>query len=337
MEVIATIWKTPYYPNRNAAMIEAGVDAFRIKCSHGNTQEIGAALLAARSQIDTCNWPVKLLADLPEAKLRLGAFPQIRIEVDHNVEFRFLHGLESSDPHAYIPFKTPELANHLNIGDTFIIGDGHLELEVIAIHSSNEFIARTCSRGLLTQYTSITIPSLMDQLDPIVPEIDQLITQLPKSHPDMVSFSFVRNQAMMHTLMDKLLAVTTPTWRPMIIAKIESQEGVRNVDEILEACHGIMVARGDLALNIPFEKMGLIQKRLVAKARQAGKYVIVATGSLQSLAHTALPSRADIIDVTNSCLDGASAIMLCDETAHTEHPERAVAIAKKIISAVEES
>ncbi len=335
MDVIATIWKQPYYTDRNAAMIEAGVDAFRIKCSHGDAQEIGSALLAARQQIDTCGKPVKLLADLPEAKLRLGEFPQMRIEVEKSVEFRFLHGPESSDPHAYIPFKTPELANHMRVGGSFYIGDGHLELEVTAIHSPNEFVARTLSHGILTQRTSVTIPHLMDQLDHVVPEIDQIIAELPKSRPDMVSFSFVRDQAMLHTLMDKLLAVTTPTWRPMVIAKIESAEGVRNIDEILEVCHGIMVARGDLALNVPFEKLGLIQKRLVAKARQAGKYVIVATGALESLMHTSLPSRADILDVTNSCLDGASAIMLCPETAHSEHPERAVGVAHKIIAAVE--
>jgi pyruvate kinase len=337
MDIIATIWKTPYQTERNARMMEAGVDTFRIKCSHGTPKEISTALQAARQQINNSTKPIKLLADLPEAKLRLGNFPQERMRVEANTEFRFLHGPESSDPHAYTPFVTPELANHLAVGDRFYIGDGHLELEVVTIHSPNEFIAKTLSHGLLTRRTGLTIPHIMDKLDHIVPEIDDILAELPKSKPDMVSFSFVRSQAMMHTLIDKLLTVTTSTWRPMVIAKIESQQGVENIDEILEVCHGIMVARGDLALNVPFEQLGLVQKRLVAKARAAGKYVIVATGALESLMHVSLPSRADILDVTNSCLDGASAIMLCPETAHSEHPERAVGIARSIISTVESS
>ncbi|MBT4856616.1 hypothetical protein HON52_00305 [Candidatus Uhrbacteria bacterium] len=335
MDVIATIRKMPYYTERNARMIDAGVDAFRVKCSHVSIPEISSALQAARQQIDASGRQVKLLADLPEAKLRLGDFPQEQMEVEKDVDFRFLHGPESSDPSAYIPFTTPALAQHLKIGDRFYIGDGHLELEVTDIHSPNEFIARSVSNGTLTRRASITVPSLMDQLDHIVPEIDDIIAELPKSKPDLVSFSFVRNQAMLHTLMDKLLAVTTPQWRPMVIAKIESAEGVKNVDEILEVCHGIMIARGDLALNIPFEQLGLIQKKLVAKARQAGKYVIVATGALESMLYTSMPSRAGILDVTNSCLDGASAIMLCPETAHNKNPERVVQVAHKIIAAVE--
>ena len=142
---------------------------------------------------------------------------------------------------------------------------------------------------------------------------------------------------MLERLIAKLMAVTTPEWRPMIIAKIESQGGVDNIDEILELAQGIMVARGDLALNVPFEELGLHQKRLVRKARAAGKFVIVSTGMLQSLLDNYLPMRSDILDVTNACLDGADAIMLCPETAHSETPERAVQVAKAIIGAVERS
>ena len=337
MDIIATIWKKPYKREKNEAMIAAGVDAFRIKCSHNSVEEISQSLQRARAHIDDAGANIKLLADLPEGKMRIGIFPQQRIDVPAETEFRFLHGPESSDPHAYIPFVTPSIAQHLNVGDTIYIDDGNLELVVTAVHSPNEFIAKTVGSGILSQKKAITIPSIMDHIDHIVPEIDQIIAELPKSRPDMVSFSFVKNQSMLLTLMNKLLSVTTSGWRPMVIAKIESSEGVKNIDEILEVCHGIMVARGDLALNVPFEQMGLIQKRLVAKARAVGKYAIVATGALESMLHTPMPSRASITDITNSCLDGASAVMLCPETALSDTPERAVTAAKKIISAVKES
>jgi len=170
-----------------------------------------------------------------------------------------------------------------------------------------------------------------------VPEIDEILAELPKSKPDMVAFSFVKSRQMLETLIAKLERQLTPDWRPLVIAKIESQEGVDNIDEILNICHGIMVARGDLALSVPFEKLGLIQKKLVAKARARYKYSIVATDMLGSLLDNYIPARSDILDVTNACLDGASAIMLCPETAHSETPERAIQVARAIIGEVENS
>src|SRR3989339_16707 len=191
MDIIATVWKKPYYADRNQRMIDAGVNAFRMKCSGLEIADISLALAAARQQIDASGTPVRLLVDLPEAKIRLGRFPQERLEVEEGEEFRFLFGPESSDPHAYIPFTKEGLARTLNVGDTFYLGDGHLELVITAIHSPNEFIAKSLAHGLFTQATGITIPALMDTLDHVVPEIDQIIAELPKSRPDMVSFSFV--------------------------------------------------------------------------------------------------------------------------------------------------
>lgn len=321
-------------------MINAGVDVFRVKSSHVGVAEISDALVQARRQIDQNGGRVQLLADLPEAKIRIGDFPDLtagkadgRIKLKKGQEYRFLKGELSADPEAYIPVAFEGLGSLLKTGDQLSVYDGRLMFEVTTVHSANEFIARLLNDGHIARWTSIVAPGIMDQIDHIVPEIDEIIRELPKSRPDMVSFSFVKNQRMMHELMDKLMRVTTPDWRPMVIAKIESEEGVKNVDEILEVCHGIMVARGDLALSMPFEQLGVIQKRLVAKARQAGKYVIVSTGALASMLDNHVPQRSDILDVTNATLDGASAIMLCPETCHSEEPERAVKAAKDIIAA----
>ncbi len=335
MQVIATIWKDPYYFDRNQAMIEAGVDAFRIKCSHWGADKISEALVKAREQINQSGRNVMLLADLPEAKLRLGKFPQNKIETHAGQEFRFLHGPESSDPHAYIPFQTENLADHLRVGEQFYIQDGQMSFEVTAIHSPNEFIAKTCHAGEIVQKTGMAIPRALDRLDHVVPLIDDIIEHLPKSRPDLVAFSFVKSRAMLEQLLSKLEKHTTPDWNPRVIAKIESKEGVENIDEILELVHGIMVARGDMALTMPYEYVGLIQKKLVAKSRAKGKYSIVATGALTSMLSQNIPQRSDILDVTNAALDGASAIMLCNETAHSEHPERSVTAVKRIIRAVE--
>ena len=337
MDIIATIWKKPYFADRNQRMIDAGADVFRVKCGHIPIKEISECLQFARQHISQQSRPVRLLADLPEAKIRIGEFPQETAQLTGGEEYRFLHGPLSGDPEAYIPVKTAGLGRLLREGDVFTLCDGSLSFCVTTVHGENEFIARAKNTNTLIQRTSLVAPRIMDQLNHIVPEIDEILAELPKSKPDMVAFSFVKSQDMMLTLANKLLSVTTANWRPMMIAKIESQEGVDNIDEILEVCHGIMVARGDLALNVPYEELGLIQKRLVAKARQAGKYVIVSTRMLSSMLTNHVPQRSDILDVTNTCLDGASAILLCPETAHSEHPERAVEAARKIITAVEAS
>ena len=335
MQIIATIWKDPYYFDRNQAMINAGVDTLRIKCSHWGAEQISEALIKARHQIDQSNQDVKLLADLPEAKLRLGAFPQNKITVSANQEFRFLHGPESSDPLAYLTFQKENLADYLRVGERFYIQDGQMSFEVTAIHSSNEFIAKTCHAGEIVQTTGMTIPRALDALDHVVPMIDEIIKLLPRSKPDLVAFSFVKSRAMLERLLAKLNQHTTPDWNPCVIAKIESQEGIENIDEILELAHGIMVARGDLALTVSYEYLGLIQKQLIAKARSRGKFSVIATGALTSMLTQNIPQRSDILDITNAALDGASAIMLCNETAHNEHPERAVMAAKRIIKAVD--
>ena len=335
MHIIATIWKKPYNPAHVQAMIDAGVDALRVKCSHDSAEEIAQTLSLVRKQITASGKNIDLIVDLPEAKLRLGRFPQERIKICEGQEFRFLYGQLSSDPLAYVPFVTENLADNLRVGEKFFVQDGNLQFEVTAIHSPNEFIAKSCHGGELVQSSAISITDMADKLNHIVPFIDEMLAKLPASKPEMIAFSFIKSRAMLQELIDKLKKHTTNNWNPRILAKIESKEGIDNIDEILDLVFGIMVARGDLALTTPFETLGLSQKYLVSKARKQGKYCVVATGTLTSMLSQALPARSDILDITNSCLDGASAIMLCNETAHHKNPGKVIETAKKIINAVE--
>jgi pyruvate kinase len=337
MDIIATIWKAPYYHDRNQRMIDAGVDYFRVKCSHISADEIIYSLQAARKQISQSKKTVKLIADLPEAKIRLGEFPQEKINLQKGEQYLFRNEQESSDPLEFIPIKYENIGSCLNINDEFYTGDGQLSFKVVKIISTNEFVAEANNSGLLVFRNSVTIPKIMDDIDHITPFIDEIIPRLPEIQPEMVAFSFISSKKMLEKLISKLSKYTTSNWQPKIIAKIESQAGVDNIDEILELADGIMVARGDLALTMPYAELGLTQKKLVSKARSAGKYVIVATQALQSLLNNYIPMRSDVLDVTNMCLDGASAVMLCTETAHSEHPERAVEVAREIISEVNDS
>lgn len=337
MDVIATIWKDPYYAERNQKMLEAGVDVFRMKFSHADLAKVSASLQAARAQVDAHGKGVRLLADLPEAKIRIGKIPDVSIKLAQDKIYTFVSAESTDDVEQFIPVAYPHLASQLNIGDLFYTGDGQLQFEVTVTDHADQFHARAMNNGALYNRCAITCEKLTDQLDHVTDELDAILAELPKSKPEMVAFSFVSSRHMLERLIQKLARVTTPDWQPLVIAKIESQGGIDNIEEIMKLAHGIMVARGDLALTVPFERLGLIQKMLVAKARRAGKYVIVSTGMLQSLLENYLPMRSDILDLTNACLDGASAVMLCKETAISETPERAVMVAKKIIAAVEAS
>ncbi|MDD5040241.1 MAG: pyruvate kinase [Patescibacteria group bacterium] len=337
MDIIATIWKEPYYHDRNQRMIDAGVDCFRLKCSHWGVDKIANSLLQARMHIDASGRPIKLLADMPEAKIRLGDIPGKRVNVTAGESFTFKTAESTSDVHEFVPLQLQNLDKHFKAGDVFYTGDGQLSLRVIEVQGSDRLVAVTQNDGRFILKTGVTIPGISDGLNHITPALDGILALLPESQPDYVAFSFINSRSMLETLNQKLARYTTRKWQPKIIAKIESRKGVENIDEIVDFADGIMVARGDLALTMPFAELGVTQKYLVRKAREAGKYVIVATQVLFSLLDNYIPNRSDILDVTNTCLDGASAIMLCAETAHNEHPERAVSVARDIIRAVEAS
>lgn len=335
MDVIATIWKKPYYFDRNQKMIDAGADCFRIKCSHRGVDDINICLHQAREQIDKSGKKVLLLADLPEAKIRLGEFPQEKQILPVNKIYKFKTSERSENLDEFIPVKYPELAKFLKVGDRFYTGEGQLLFEVVSIRDNDHFEAKTINSGVLTFFTGITIPGVIDKLDHITPAIDEILAVLPETKPELVAFSFVSSGEMLKVLMEKLKKHTTPEWQPKVIAKIESQGGIDNIDEILDLADGIMVARGDLAFTIPYAELGLAQKYLVKKAKEKNKYSIVSTQVLSSLLTQYIPVRSDILDVTNAVLDGASAIMLCQETAHSETPWHSVEVAKEIIKTVE--
>ncbi|MFC1787671.1 pyruvate kinase [Patescibacteria group bacterium] len=331
MDVIATIWKKPYSQKRNQHMIDAGVDCFRVKCSHLPVDDIFRCLMSARQHLDSVDQKVKLLVDLPEAKIRIGEFPQEKAELEAGEEFLFSGEVCSISPDLLIPIKMKNVAAQLYVGDRFYVGDGQLCFEVTKIINQNQFRAKNLNPGQLIQCSSLAIPKLADKLDHFTAEFDQILPLLSKCRPEMVAVSFVSSADMLIKFRHKLKPFLTHEWEPMILAKIESAKGVENIDEILDVSEGIIVARGDLGLNMPYQELGLIQKRLVAKARQKGKYVIVATQMPQSLLNNYLPMRSDILDITNACLDGVSAIMFDSGTAQSKTSERVVQVAKEII------
>ncbi len=327
-QVIATIWKKPYNAEKNQAMIDAGVNVFRIKCSHHSAEEISDALIACRKQIKGTS--VQLLADLPEAKIRLGDFSEEVLALQQDAVFHFRHANTSPSAFDFVPVKDLFFFERIAVGDHFYTGDGQLQFCVTQT-DVDSFTARASCAGTLIQRSALTCARISDQLDHVTDFLRDLVVHLPKSTPDIVAFSFVHSGEMMQQLLALLEPHLTREWSPDIVAKIESMNGVERIDEILPFVDGIMIARGDLGLHVPIADLGVIQKRLTRKAQAAGKYVIVATQMLQTMLEHNIPSRSDVLDATNAVLDGVDAIMLCQETSHHAEPANVVHMAKRII------
>ncbi len=331
-KIIATIWKKPFPRDKILKMIEAGADILRIKCSHDSTDNIINVFHQAKTLISELNKPISLLADLPEAKIRLGNILQ-NSEIAQEGQFYHLKfAKESESIKKFIPVELNNIGQCVNLGEKLIFGDGELVCEVKKIINDNEILIKALNTCPIIRKSGIFF-SYVDQLDHLTETVKELCSRLAEVQPEYVAFSFINSREMLRRA--KNLLENSYSWRPKIIAKIESRKGIENIEEIAKEADIIMIARGDLTLDIPFEQLPLVQKELCLKTHKNNKEVIVATEILDSMNQRIIPSRADICDLANIVLDGADYIMMCRVTAHSQNPELAISAAKKIITAVE--
>jgi pyruvate kinase len=190
------------------------------------------------------------------------------------------------------------------------------------------------SSGSFSEFKGINLGAVMDTVDHLTPQTIEHIQTLKEIEPEWVAFSFMNSAAYAIKAKQLLAPYLTSQWQPKVVAKIETLKGVAGIEEILPEIDIVLVARGDLGLTAPIEKLGLMQKRLVRAAKYARKEVIVSTQILDSLVHNFIPARSDVLDLTNIVLDGADGIMLAKETGISLTPGRSVAMANKIIQAV---
>lgn len=337
-KVIATMWKKPYKKPQNQAMIDAGVDAFRIKCSHNTIDEIIESIQTCQKHIQESGRQVQILADLPEAKIRMGHFKERKIELKKGeyIIFKRKDGEEIPSIKEHIPIDSDLFTREIKEGNEFYCGDGQMRFKVLEVNSEIEFKAEAMYSGIVVERGALTCNHISEKLNHITPFVKEMAGRLQEVKPEIIAFSFVSSPEMMKELRDLIEPSFTENWKPKLIAKIESKKGVESIKEILGHADGAMVARGDLALTCGIESVGVLQKRITKATKESGKFLIVATQVLQSMADTKMPLRAEVLDVTNAVLDGADAVMLCYETAHSEHPEHAVEMAKKVIQKTEE-
>lgn len=303
------------------AMIESGMDVARFNFSHGDyaTQEKRLnQLIALRTQLDV---PVATLLDTKGPEIRIGDFKNPKGVMIHSGDTFTLttKACMGDEKRCYINY--PGLVGDVSKGTRILINDGLIAMTVTDIRPE-EIVCRVTDGGLLTNHKGVNVPDISLNM-PYLSPADMKDLEFGAAHDfDFIAASFVRTAGDVLYLRNFCQALG---WNDVrIIAKIENMEGVNNIDSIIDAADGIMVARGDMGVEIPFERIPSIQKMIIQKVYSAGKIVVTATQMLESMITNPRPTRAEITDVANAIYDGTSAIMLSGETAMGAHPVEAV-------------
>jgi len=324
-KVVATIG--PASERRIGALIEGGMSVARVNFSHGTHGDHRRRIEAVRQAADERGVAVGILADLNGPKMRLGTFPGGALQLDVGSHFRVLPGPGPAKP-GEIPFDFTGFADHVRPGHRAILADGGVEME---FESTRGGLKAVVTRGgLVGDKKGVHLPDT--EIEMHVPtEKDVHDLELCRElGVDLVGVSFVAHP-------DELVRVRDLAPGAFIVAKIERKPALANIHALMREADGIMVARGDLGVEMPAERLPLIQKSLIHEAVRAGRFVITATEMLESMVTANRPTRAEVADVANAVFDGTDAIMLSAETAVGKHPVAAVEMMSSIALAVESS
>src|SRR5947209_6076267 len=328
-KIVATIGPASRDPEVLVRMVEAGMGVARLNFSHGTLDEHEENVQRVRNAAGRAGRPVAILQDLPGPKLRLGRLRDDTVELKPGEGVTFScgdDGVEGDEHHMSISWAG--LANAVQPGEVLYLADGAIRLRATAVRAPNgEFDAEVEIGGVVSSRQGVNVPGEVDQL-PSVPDEDlDHLRDGEKIGVDLVALSFVRRPEDV----EHLRAHT----RLPLIAKIEKPQAVARAEDILRVSDCVMVARGDLGIELPIEEVPIVQKRLLALAGALARPSITATQMLDSMVHSSRPTRAEVADVANAILDGTDAVMLSQETAVGAYPVGAVAMMASIAQEAE--
>ena len=313
------------------ALIEAGVDVARMNFSHGTHEEHQERIDHVRRAANELGRDVAILQDLQGPKIRVGKIEDgsVLIHEGHKLVLTSEKIEVGTAERVYVSY--PSLHSDVEIGGRILLDDGLLELKVMETNGS-EVITEVVVGGALRSRKGVNLPHLRTN-SPALTEKDIADLEFGlEMDVDLIALSFVRDGADVTNLVRR---IRESGKRVGVIAKIEKPEAVHNFDQILDQADGIMVARGDLGIEMPMQEVPGTQKEIIKKCRQAGKPVITATQMLESMIENPRPTRAEASDVANAVLDGTDAVMLSGETAVGKHPVRVVEVMSQIIKEAE--
>ncbi|MEE2692318.1 MAG: pyruvate kinase [Pseudomonadota bacterium] len=326
-KIVATVGPASSSPSMLRLLNQAGVDVFRLNFSHGDHAKTAEIMRAIREAEKESGDPIGVFADLQGPKIRTGVLKDDGIDLKYGADYRLVLAKESGDA-GVIPIPHPEIIDVLQPGDVLKLDDGKLQLTVKE-RKKDAVIARADTPGRLTNRKGINLPGRQLPISALTEKDRADLAHALDIGVDYVALSFVQRPE------DVAEARELVGDRAGIISKIEKPTAVDQLAGILELSDAIMVARGDLGVELPPEQVPGIQRRIVRACRAAGKPVIVATHMLESMVEQIAPTRAEATDVSVAVFQGADAVMLSAETAVGRHPPTAVAIMDRIIKATE--
>jgi pyruvate kinase len=330
-KIVCTLGPSTDVGDTLSRLIQAGMSVARINFSHGTQAENGRRMRECREQAAAAGTPVSLLADLQGPKWRIGRFSKGKVQLQPGQEFSLVLEPILGDAHR-VHLPHPDLFAAIEEGDHILLGDGDLEL--IARHKSgSSILCEVLVGGTLASNKGITVPGRHLPVAPITAKDKADLSFALQVGVDMVAMSFVQRGEDVEQLRALCREAGGPL--PSIVAKIETRAALDNFEAVLNNADAIMVARGDLGLEVSPEEVPLVQKDIIKRCRSAGKPVITATQMLESMMANPRPTRAEASDVANAILDGTDAVMLSGETATGRYPVLAVEMMRRIAAYTE--
>jgi pyruvate kinase len=331
-KIVATVGPAISSPEMLRAVIEAGATTLRLNFSHGTHEDHQRSIRLIRQISYELNQPVGILQDLQGPKIRLGKFETGSIILKRGDRFtltsRQLPGTQEISSVTY-----PPLADEVPMGATILLDDGRVEMKVDAIDRQNrELHCEVVVGGPLSNSKGVNFPGVYLSIKAMTDKDREDLQFGLNQGVDWVALSFVRNPQDVLEIKELISAAGKQV---PVIAKIEKHEAIEQMDAVLSVCDGVMVARGDLGVELPAEDVPVLQKRLIATANRLGIPVITATQMLDSMVNSPRPTRAEISDVANAILDGTDAVMLSNEAAVGKYPVEAVATMARIAARID--
>ncbi|OBS10529.1 pyruvate kinase [Acidihalobacter prosperus] len=310
-------------------LLRAGMDVARLNLAHGDPDTHARWVYALRAAAADTGQTLAILADLPGPKLRIGMLPSEPMILRHGEDVWV--GPAANDPLVHLPMARPDLLAGLSPGDDLFLNDGFVQLRAHEVRDDG-LAARVIIGGELRSHKGINAPALQLAGGGFTSEDRQRLALALEMGVDAIGLSFVQGPEDIHAARASAQSLGHAPW---LVAKVERASALKRLDAIIEAADALMVARGDLGVETPIEAIAMTQKRVIARANQAGIPVITATQMLESMTHNRRPTRAEATDVANAVLDGTDAVMLSEESATGSHPLAAVRMLARIAARAE--
>jgi pyruvate kinase len=315
-------------------MIDAGVNVFRINFSHADYEDVKEKIKLIRGLNEEFGYTTAILGDLQGPKLRVGVMEDGVIVNDGDIiTFTTAEDIIGTAKKVFMKYKN--FPNDVNPGEKILLDDGKLIFEIVETDKKTEVVARVLQGGELKSKKGVNLPNTKISLPALTEkDIADAIFAISQN-VDWIALSFVKTPEDLQDLQE--IIAKHSAYKIPIIAKIEMPEALENIDKIIAYCDGLMVARGDLGVELPAHEVPLVQKELIRRAKTARIPVIVATQMMETMITSLTPTRAEVNDVANSVMDGADAVMLSGETATGNYPVQVIQQMTQILKAVEDS